>query len=239
MTIKILSILLILAASLVLYKYSYGSDTNEINIQNSFVDSSKLMTTKITPVLNTKINTCENLIYCSTFQMAWNGICNDIFNGETVEIENAPDYLKTLNLLIDEPTNVSEDSYIKMAGFSKDGITEKFIKAVNDKFKIKIILPQIEKSSNNAILSFGFLLKNLLFEHEFERPPEPLYFQSGNMSIRMEHEMYNNRKSYIKDYPVEWFGINCFYKENPNHVILNKQIEIPYYNFTENDSYNG
>jgi len=42
------------------------------------VDSGKLHKTIITPVIDTKIEAGKSLMFCSTFQMAWNKLCKDI-----------------------------------------------------------------------------------------------------------------------------------------------------------------
>jgi len=194
-------------------KYSFAADSNEVNLTKTPDNASQLNATRITPVLDTKINTGENLIYCSTFQMAWNSLCQDILKGETAEIENAPDYVKTLNNLINELANVSDDSYVAMGGLSQDNIVERFNKALLEKFKDVDTkeLPIIkDKFGHDQILIFAYLNKLMPFEHEFQKT-KPILFQS-------------NKESWVKS-----FGLDYYNSRNESHENILKQLDIVYY----------
>jgi len=180
-SIKILSIAIILVI-LLQCKSHYSTDSNEVDIENAPIDVSQLKATRITPILDAKINTGENLIYCSTFQITWNSLYKDIYKGETIEIENAPNYIKTLNSLINEPCNISEDSYVALAGFVKDGIVDK----INEKLKGKFAFPIYIQNQMSVIL-FSYFYKEIIFEYEFEKNKViPHYFYFGTESVSIE-----------------------------------------------------
>jgi len=184
-TIK--SILLIFAIISILnqYKHSFAADSYEVDIYNTPIESTQLKATRFTPILDTIITTGENLIYCSTFQLAWNKFCLDILNGKTTEIKNAPDYVKILNTMINEPANVPEDSYVAMAGYGKDGIVDK----INNELKRKLTIYPIIKNklSQMSVILFSCFYKNIIFEYEFEKNDiVPHYFYFGNDSVSVE-----------------------------------------------------
>ncbi len=137
----------------------------------SSVNSSQLNATRITPVFDTKITTGENIIYCSTFQTAWNEICNKYAQG-TLEIVHAPEYAEKLNTLYMQPSLLNEELYIAMAGFGGDEIVKKINEAVENKFglsKTGEMPPKFDFNlSSNEIMAFSYLYINLKFSSEFE-----------------------------------------------------------------------
>ena len=77
---------------------------------SSPVSSDYLKNTTLTPVMDAKIEKGKNLLFCSTFQMAWNKICKDIIGGP-LNVVDPPWYATPLNKLIDQPALLSEDAY--------------------------------------------------------------------------------------------------------------------------------
>jgi len=172
-----------------------------------------LKLTVVTPVLDTKIEINKNFIYCSTFQMAWNKACKDVVK-ENIEIEGSPEYVAKLNKNINQPPNVSNNSYLAMAGFGKDGIVDKINEALMNKFSGHVQDLKI-KPRDIDIVAYSYLYKNLPFENEFERLENPIDFKFEDKSI-----------------PVKAFGIKEF---DPNkHKLLADQVEILYYNNQKN-----
>jgi len=183
---KIIFVAMVLAVMLHC-KISFAADSYEVDLGGAAIDSSQLKATRITPVLDAKINTGENLIYCSTFQMAWNSLCKDVLKGETAEIENAPDYVKALNNMLNQPPLVSEDSYVSIAGFGKDGVIDKIKNELIKKFKDPPLhLQKLLSSGPFDIVAFAYLHKNLVYECEFEKIKDPLNFSCGNDTIPVE-----------------------------------------------------
>ena len=216
MNIKRIAILLFIII-LTVYEIGYCSEQND-NQNSKFVNevtSNKLKATRITPIFDEKINTNENLIFCSTFQMVWNEMCNKYAIG-TLEIEDAPKFVEKLNHLYKQTNLLDENSCITMSGFGGEGIIQKINEAVNKKFGF---LPEDElppkfddKLGSNEIIAFSYLYKKLEYPEAFETM-EPLH-------------MDNNNNNFYADA----FGIKSSYgKEN-----LFKQIKVFYFN-DEND----
>lgn len=134
-----------------------ASDSYEVNINDSPLDASQLKATRFTPVLDTKINTGENLIYCSTFQLVWNNLCKDVIKDNDVEIENTPEYIELNNKNISIGT--PEDSYIAMSGFVNDGILDKIKNTLNEKFSLPLAF--LKNLDNNSIIMYSYFNKKI------------------------------------------------------------------------------
>lgn len=151
-----------------------GGDDKRVSVGTfaAEVKSDKMAATKITPALDCWIEEGKNLIFCSTFQMAWNEMCNKYAEG-TLEIEKAPDYVEKLNALYRQEPLLTDEAYIAMSGFGKDGIVEKVNKAVREKFKNlnkDELPPEFNyKLGSNEIMTFAYLFRELSFQNVFEK----------------------------------------------------------------------
>jgi len=167
--------------------------------------------TTITPILEAKIEKEKNLIYCSTFQMAWNKLTNLL--EETIEIENAPDYISLLNSSIKNTPYIPEKSYIALAGLKKDKIVEKINIILKKKFKISNFLKDNLKNDLD-IIAFAYFKNKLKFKHEFEKNDTPLKFKYGSYEV-----------------DIASFGIKKYLYNDPNQQkhLRAKQVEILYW----------
>lgn len=132
----------------------------------NYVDSNS-KTTIVTPVLDHKIIPDKNLIYCSTFQMAWNSLYKDVIK-ETIEIEDKPWYVDKLNELVLAPPLISNDAYIAVAGLGKDNINEIIKHKLKEKFDLT---PRNIKLNpyigSNDLVIFSYLRKILKFDKPY------------------------------------------------------------------------
>jgi hypothetical protein len=144
----------------------------------------------------------DNLIYCSTFQIAWNELKNDIIKADITMEEESP----IVGLLNEGMVGtVGEDDHVALAGFGRDRVVE----AINSELKRKFAesAPSVEITlEDDEILAYAYLFKNLLFAEEFEELEEPVFFQGS------------------EDADVEVFGIKKFDREL--HDAMGKQVRI-------------
>ena len=212
------TLLTILAVTMI-YGNAHGKDVGSKQ-KKSFVNeisSGELKATRITPVMDAEISTGENLIFCSTFQMAWNELCSKYAEG-TLEIENAPAYVEKLNQLSDQPPLLDKESYIAMSGFGGEGIIDKVNETVNKKFghlNQDELPPKFNyRLGSNEIFVFSYLYKNLEFKEEFDKLPPML--------------MCNNNKVFY----AEAFGLDRGYIKNhkPDTDKRREQFNLLYHN---------
>jgi hypothetical protein len=140
-------------------------------------DSKDLKHTIITANLEEKIVPGKNIIYCSTFQLAWNELRDNIVK-EDIRLDGDPPLVAVLNKKLATKDDISPDSYLAMVGFGKDGILEKVNNSLRSKFGDAA--PTVtEPLGPEDILAYAYLLKDLKFATPFESLKEPVEFQSS------------------------------------------------------------
>lgn len=174
--------------------------------KKTMLSSDNLKQTNVTPQLEEKIDLNKNLLYSSTFQLAWNELKDEIIKGNIV-LDTPLSMVDSLNKSLSTKNDVSQDAVVAMAGYEKDGIQSKINKALKEKFKGQA--PTVEeKLGPEDILAYGFLYKNLEFVHEFECLEEPINFKTGGTVSK-----------------VKGFGIKK-YTESEQCMNLGKQVTV-------------
>lgn len=173
----------------------------------NIIDSETNSLTLIAPVLETNIDPDKNLVYCSTAQMAWNCLHNNIIK-ETIEIENQPWYVEKLNQHVNLPPQISQDAYVANAGFGNN-IIEKIKEELIKKFKIIPQAISFPKINDNDIFAFSYLNKTLDFKEKYGTFYSTMIFNNKSIKVRA-------------------FGFENL--TNPESTELIKQIKILYAN---------
>jgi hypothetical protein len=199
----------ILAAVFILLTLTAGCTSTEAPVQ---VDSSKLEKTLITSHMEEKITPGRNLIYCLTFQIAWNELKDNIIK-EDIRLTDEPPIVPFLNKSLSTKADISEDCYVAMAGFGKDGILEKINKALKAKFGADAPVVE-EQLGPDWIFAYAFLYKNLEFKQEFECLEKSIAFP------------FNGGVKKVKA-----FGIKEYDSDSKRHQKIARQVSILHYNF--------
>lgn len=175
------------------------------------VNSASLKATAFTAALNAKITQDKNLIFCSTFQLAWDSLKNSIIKNK-VQLSGNPPLAQELNKSLIPQKDISPESYLAMAGYKKDGIIGKINKSLKSKFGNEApSLKESELARPDDVLAYAFLYKNLKFKKEFEGLTDPITFNDGKNNVK-----------------VKSFGIKKF-EHNDKYAELAKQVSIVYY----------
>lgn len=201
--IKTLAILIILL-SIVLFNATASM------AQEKAADSKTLKYTTITPQLESDIQPGKNLIFCNTFQLAWNQLTDNIIKGD-LHLTNEPPVVKILNKMrkIITTKDLSEKYYLAMTGYGRDNIVAKINKAMQKKFGKEAWL-LTEKLNPDDILAFAFLMKNLKFKAQFDDSERGMRFNNSDT--------------------VKSFGIQKFNPRDEKMNELSRQVEILSYN---------
>lgn len=193
---KIISILCFLFLSIFVSNYSFTEAAES-------TDAGSLQRTTVTSYLQQKITTGKNLIYCSTFQLAWNVLWDDLIK-TPIKLSGTPEIQEMLNKRLTGKEDISEDAYIAMVGFNRDGIVQKIDDALLKKFNNKQGCG-IKLSNPSDFLAYAYLFKNLEFENKFE-------------------DLNSNPISFNDGIKVQTFGIKKYSYE------IAKQVKILHYN---------
>jgi len=139
-------------------------------------DASNQAKTIMTPYMEANMVEGHNLVYCSTFQIAWNIMQDDIMR-EKILLEGSPTIADLLNKQLSTKKDISEPSYVAMGGEPTADFLKRLNKTLREKFGAQAP-PVVTMPSGTAILLYAFIYKNLLFDEEFERLYEPIKFHS-------------------------------------------------------------
>lgn len=134
--------------------------------------------TVVTPHLEQEITDGKSVLWCATFQLAWNEVVS--FIGEDVKMKNADPAVAILNKKAVSAKDLDDASYVALAGRLADGIYAKVDSALKAKFKGAAV-PKLSRSRSigrpQDIFAYAYLFKNLEFAIPFEDVAGPLSFK--------------------------------------------------------------
>ncbi|GEM_PF-605545 len=146
------------------------------------LDASEAIGTIVTPHMEVPIDPNTNVMWCSTFQLAWNEMCT--LAGGPLQIVNAPPMVGVLNKRTATRADLDEASYLAMAGVGPATI-EKINKELARKFPgtpLARVPADIARNVGEGYwIAYSCLLKDLLFDEPFERSSLPMRFVDANV----------------------------------------------------------
>jgi len=187
------------------------------NIQPKDVNSSDLEQTSIVATLDCPVPEQQNVIWCSTFQMAWDKMKDDII-GEPIEIIGAEELATRLNQATVSEEDLEEDSYYANAGITGEGIIEQINTDMAQRFPSEPapVFSEEFEVNQNTILSYSYLNINIEFEHPFYTNVKPFTFQDSNGTS-------TNVSSFCSFSEIE----------DPNQEKVREQVEVLFGEFDE------
>jgi len=160
--------------------------------------------TIVSPVLDVAINETENIIYASSFHLAWKNLQDKIIK-EDVLLEKYIPYVEFLNNT--KPAPAGDDCSVNLAGFVKNGIENEIARELMQKFNKEIDLSEYTRDKSN-IICYSYFRKEIQFATTFESYGQPFPFFSSGML-----------------YDTECFGI--WNKSNSkHHEELQKMVKV-------------
>ena len=138
--------------------------------------------TEVVPVLNAPVGDGRNVVWCATFQMAWDDL-RGVLNGAPVELQGAPPLAAALNAESYDRAALAPETYVARGGRQSQGIVEDILREMAVRFPA--VQPQLlnPRPSPNAVVLYCYLLKVLPFAEHYQRLTEPLSFQSGENTV--------------------------------------------------------
>jgi type II secretory pathway pseudopilin PulG len=148
------------------------------------VDSADLKQTSIVATLDSPLPKYRNVIWCSSFQMAWGKLENDII-GEPVEVPGAEKLADSLNRADVSDKDIDEESYFATAGLLKDGIIEQIQQEMAQRFPSEPapVFDDMNGLPPEAIIAFSYLNGVIEFEYPFYVNNSEFDFQDSNSTI--------------------------------------------------------
>lgn len=177
-------------------------------------NSDQLKQTVVVPTLDTPIPDGKNVIWCASFQYAWNHLKDDLA-GEPIQLTNAQEVADQLNRAEQIENDMEADSVYATAGFAKDGIVERIQKEMARRFPDQP-KPEIDVPEGGAV-AYAYLVASSKFEYPFFDNDEPFLFKDSA----------GNETS------VASFGIRP--KDRSGYHSLRRQVQILYSGFVQED----
>ena len=180
---------------------SYGKQSGQVHVQG---DTRDLANTIVTTHLEQRIVPGKNVIWCSTFQLAWNKLC--YFTGGPIKMRRAPAMVDILNQRKAAKKDLDKASYVAMVGLVENGIEEKIRQVLDRKFRGQAEPELLSSVPIEGWVMYAYLAKSLPFRWAFDR------FQGG---LRFGGQM------------VDSFGIEQFLgDEQRNEAKMATQVTV-------------
>jgi len=169
--------------SLLVHDPAPPTDTT-ITKEPQTIDSNDLEQTSIIATLDSPFPKYHNVIWCSTFQMAWDMLKNDIIS-EPVEVPGAEKLADRLNRAEFSPKNIEVESYFATAGFLADGIIAEIQDEMTQLFPSEPVpvFDDINALPLETIIAYSYLNADIEFEHPFYINNNEFDFQDSNGTI--------------------------------------------------------
>lgn len=139
---------------------------------------------RVTPHMEAPIRPDQSIVFCSTFQIAWTDMKTDII-GEDIRLEKPLELVRYLNRSLSTKEDVTDEDYLAMVGYGSDDIADKINKALKEKFGSEAPHVDEKYNSDDVILAYAFLMKELLFENAFEDFTNTIPFYGENNETRV------------------------------------------------------
>jgi hypothetical protein len=170
-------------------------------------DAGNLKDTIVTPHLQQNMIRGKNILWCATFQLAWNEWYN-LAKGP-VTLSPASVMADILNKRTTSRHDIASSDYIAKAGFIEDGLLDQIYQELESKFKGQKPPELLAHAPDSGFIAYAYLHKELPFKWAFDR------FHKGGLQ-------FINR-------PVATFGIAQYLpNENPGEVNMASQVSILY-----------
>jgi hypothetical protein len=177
--------------------------------------SADLSQTTIVPTLDTPSPNGKNIIWCSSFQLAWNELKNDVIR-EPVQVIGAEALAERLNTAKQSTADLLAESYYAAAGVVGDGIVPTIQSEMAKRFPSEPV-PQFNSMPPDWIIAYSYLEAYIKFTTPF-RPAERGLVFTDSQGTQTK---------------VDSFGIwDCFL---PQYKKVVEQVNILYYRGDPND----
>lgn len=178
----IISLSVIITFSIPLPQIDQHENTVFINKDKIFDGkSSELKRTTILPALDSPILKNHNIIWCSSFQLAWNELKDNIIKAPILLGENQ-ELAGLLNQANQSKQDIMEDEYYARAGLVGENIIETIQQEMKQKYPNEPVPSFEDVLPGDSIVSYSFLSANVRFKIPyFENDKELVYTDStGN-----------------------------------------------------------
>jgi len=161
-----------------------SASSTTITKEPEAIDSNDLERTTIIATLDSPFPKYHNVIWCSTFQMAWD-ILKLYIIGEPVQIPGAEKLADSLNKAEFSDKNIEYESYFAAAGFLADGIIAEIQDEMTQLFPNEPVpvFDDMNELPLETIIAYSYLNADIEFEYPFYAGNYTFDFQDSNGTV--------------------------------------------------------
>jgi len=148
------------------------------------IDSNDLKQTSIIAALDSPVPEHKNVIWCSTFQMAWD-ILKLYIIGEPVEVIGAKELADSLNRAEFSPENIEYQSFFAAAGFLEEDIIAEIQDEMTQLFPTEPapVFNDMNGLPPETIIAYSYLNADIEFEYPFYAGNNEFEFRDSNGTV--------------------------------------------------------
>ena len=152
-----------------------------VSRRSEAVDSNALTRTAVVATLDCPMQEHKNVIWCSTFQMAWDRFKGDITK-QPIKVIGAEELAERLNRARFDAKDLDKDSYYATAGYLQRGILETIRKEMARRFPSEPtpVLDELRRTRRDDIVAYAYLSVDVGFKYPFYTNPHRFVFQDSN-----------------------------------------------------------
>jgi len=168
--------------SLLVHDLTSGSST--ITKEPEAIDSNDLEQTSIIATLDCPVPEHKNVIWCSTFQMAWD-ILKLYIIGEPVEVIGAEELADSLNRAEFYPDDLQAESFFAAAGFLEEDIIAEIQDEMTQLFPSEPapVFNDMNGLPPETIIAYSYLNVDIEFEYPFYAGNNEFGFRDSNGTV--------------------------------------------------------
>jgi len=201
--------------------------------QPRHIKSTDLKQTSVVATLDCPLPEHKNVIWCSTFQMAWDKLKQDII-GEPVEILGAEELASRMNQAQFISENLEAESFYATAGFVENGIIEQIQKEMTKRFSSEpaTVFDERYRTLPMALAAYAYLSVDIGFEHPFHDAEKAFTFEDssgkrtdvtsfnegGDSKVREQVEILHYKYDRSRD--AAEFAVDLCIHTRPYQVVL-------------------
>lgn len=187
------------------------------------MDGKPLTKTVVTAVLDHPIGEGKNVVWCASFQLAWNALMD--MAGEPIVLQPRSPLAEALNERRVDKACLPPGSVVAEAGLVADGILPRIRQALAKTFGDSVkprLLPADGELPDAAVVAYAYLCRNLRFRTPFARL-DSRPFVPASQPARKRADAEPQR--------VRFFGIEDYEPSDARHKALAEQVDILWHCF--------
>jgi len=181
--------------------------------------STDLTETSVVATLDCPLPAHKNVIWCSTFQMAWDKLKNDVI-GESLDVRDAEEVASRLNAGQFDHRNLEDKSFYATAGVVGEEIVDQIQKEMADRFPSEPVPVFDEFESVPLELRDGILVA----------------YSYLNVDVDFKHPFYTNERAFeFRDSRGIPTSITSFRERagSDSSRLVREQVDVLYYRDTD------